>query len=47
MKGLNFSLPPKNIDYDECSFNFELLNRNTYNLSIFSNAYVDFEKEKK
>ena len=41
-KGLNFSLPPKYLDYANYLVNFELLYRNICNLGILSNEDLDF-----
>ena len=43
-KGLNFSLPPKYLDYVDYLVNFELFCRNIRNLSILSNEDLDFIK---
>ena len=43
-KGLNFSLPPKYLDYADQLVNFELFCRNICNLSILSNGDLDFIK---
>ena len=44
MKGLNFSLPPKYLDYADYLVNFELFYRNIRNLGILSNEDLDFVK---
>ena len=44
MKGLNFSLPPKYLDYADYLVNFELFYRNIHNLGILSNEDLDFVK---
>ena len=44
MKGINFSLPPKNLDYVDFLVNFELFCGNIRNLGIFSNEDLDFVK---
>ena len=46
-KGLNFSLPPKHLDYADYLVNFELLYRNIRNLCILSNEDLDFVKTRK
>ena len=43
-EGLNFSLPPKYLDYADHFLNFELFYRNIRNLSILSNEDLDFLK---
>ena len=43
-KGLNFSLPPKYLDYADYLVNFELLYRNIRNLGILANEDLDFVK---
>ena len=43
-KGLNFSLPPKYLDYADYLVNFELFYRNIRNLGILSNEDLDFVK---
>ena len=45
-KGLNFSLPPKYLDYADYLVNFELFSRNIHNLDILSNKDLDFVKNK-
>ena len=44
MKGLNFSLPPKYLDYADYLVNFELFYRNIRNLGTLSNKDLDFVK---
>ena len=44
VKGINFSLPPENLDYVDFLVNFELLCGNIRNLGIFSNEDLDFVK---
>ena len=44
MKGLNFSLPPKYLDYADYLVNFEVFSRNICNLGILSNEDQDFVK---
>ena len=44
-KGLNFSLPPKHLDYADYLVNFELFFRNICNLGILSNEDLDFVKQ--
>ena len=44
VKGLNFSLPPKYLDYTDYLVNFELFYRNVCNLGILSNEGLDFVK---
>ena len=43
-KGLNFSLPPKYLDYADYLANFELFYRNIRNLGILPNEDLDFVK---
>ena len=43
-KGLNFSLPPKYLDYADYLANFELFYRNIRNLDILPNEDLDFVK---
>ena len=43
-KGLNFSLPPKYLDYADYLVNLPLFYRNIRNLGILSNEDVDFVK---
>ena len=43
-KGLNFSLPPKYLDYADYLINFELFYKNIRNLGILSNENLDFVK---
>ena len=43
-KGLNFSLPPKYLDYADYLVNFEVFSRNICNLGILSNEDQDFVK---
>ena len=43
-EGLNFSLPPKYLDYADHFLNFELFYRNIRNLSNLSNEDLDFLK---
>ena len=43
-KGLNFSLPPKYLDYGDYLANFELFYRNIRNLGILPNEDLDFVK---
>ena len=43
-KGLNFSLPPKHLDYTDYLVNFELFYRNIRNLGILSNEDLHFVK---
>ena len=43
-KGLNFSLPPKYLDYGGYFVNFVLFCRNIYNLGILFNEDLDFVK---
>ena len=43
-KGLNFSLPPKYLDYADYLVNFELFYRNIRKLGILSNENLDFVK---
>ena len=45
-KGLNFSLPPKHLDYADYLANFELFYRNICNLGILPNEDLDFVKTK-
>ena len=47
VKGLNFSLPPKYLDYADYLANFELFYRNIRNLGILSNEDLDFVKRTK
>ena len=44
-KGLNFSLPPKYLDYADYLVNFELFYRNIHNVGILSNDDLDFVKQ--
>ena len=44
MKSLNFSLPPKHLDYTDYLITFDLFYRNICNLGILSNEDVDFVK---
>ena len=44
MKGVNFSLPLKYLDYADYVVNFELLYRNIRNFGILSNEDLDFVK---
>ena len=44
-KGLNFSLPPKYLDYADYLVNFKLFYRNMRNLGILSNEDLDFVKQ--
>ena len=44
VNGLNFSLPPKYLDYADYLVNFELFYRNIHNLGILSNEDLDFVK---
>ena len=44
VKSLNFSLPPKYLDYAVYLVNFELFYRNIRNLGILSNEDLDFIK---
>ena len=46
-KGLNFSLPPKYLDYAGYFGNLELLHRNIRNLGILSIEDLDFAKARK
>ena len=43
-KRLNFSLPPKYLDYTDYLVNFELFYKNIRNLDILSNKDLDFVK---
>ena len=43
-KGVNFSLPPKYLDYADYLSNFDLLCRNIRNFGILSNEDLDFVK---
>ena len=43
-KGLNFSLPPKYLDYADYLVNFELFYRNIRTLGILSNENLNFVK---
>ena len=43
-KGLNFSLPPKYLDYTDYLVNFELFYRNIHNFGILPNEDLDFVK---
>ena len=45
-KGLNFSLPPKYLDYADYLVNFELFYKNIRNLRILSNEDLDLIKTK-
>ena len=44
VKGLNFSLPPKYLDYTDYLVNFELFYRNIRNLVILSKENIDYVK---
>ena len=44
VKGLSFSLPPKQLSYSENLINFELFNRSIDNLKILSGNNLDFMK---
>ena len=46
MKGLNFSNPPKKLNYADYLVNFELSYRGIYNLDSMSNEKLDFVKTK-
>ena len=46
VKGLNFSVLPKYLDYAEYLVNFELFYRNIRTLGILSNEDLDFVKNK-
>ena len=44
LKGLNYSLPPKYLDYKDYLTNFGLFYRNIRNLGNLSNEDLDFVK---
>ena len=44
MKGLNFSLPRKYLDYADYLVNFQLFYRNIRNLATLPNEDLDFVK---
>ena len=44
VKGLNFTLPPKQLCYSDYLINFELFYRNIENLKILSGDNLDFLK---
>ena len=46
VKGLNFALPPSNLNYADYLTNFELFYRSIRNLDILSNEDLDFLKTK-
>ena len=46
VKGLNFNLPPKHLDYADYLVNLELFYRNIRSLGILSNEDLDFVKNK-
>ena len=45
-KGLNFSVPPSNLNYGDYLVNFELLFRDIKNLNLSSSEHLDFLKTK-
>ena len=46
IRGLQFSLPPKKLNYADYLTNFELFYRSIRNLDVLSNGDLDFVKTK-